>query len=96
MKYLGAISFPLYLVHLLTFASVGCLLFAWSYDRFGLEAARWITIPVTFAVAIGLATILTVLVEKPSVTLAKLAGDRTERWVKSIGWLPFRARQAAR
>jgi len=77
-------------------ASVGCLLFACSYDHFALEAARWITIPVTFVVAMALATILTTLVEQPSIALAKLAGDRVEQFLKSVGWLPLRARQAAR
>jgi peptidoglycan/LPS O-acetylase OafA/YrhL len=79
--YLGAISFPLYLVHQLVIVSAGCLLFAWTYERYGVEAARWVTIPVTLALALGAATLLTVLIERPSVRLSRRAGATMDRYL---------------
>jgi hypothetical protein len=52
--------------------------------------------PVTFVIAMALATVLTPLVERPSIALAKLAGDRVEQLLKSVGWPRLRARHAAR
>jgi peptidoglycan/LPS O-acetylase OafA/YrhL len=93
-RYLGAISFPLYLVHLALIAGPGCLLFAWSYDHFGLEAARWIAIPATFVLAMAAATVLTPLVEKPSLALAKRGGEWVEQRMRAAA-RPILGRQPA-
>ncbi len=81
--FLGAISFPLYLVHQLIMVSIGCYLFAWTYDLFGMAGACAITIPAIIVLSLAAAMVLTWLVEMPSIFAAKLAGDRMERWLRA-------------
>lgn len=81
--YLGAISFPLYLVHQLVLVSLGCYLFAWINGQLGIDWARGITIPVVVVVSLALATLLTWLIENPSIAAAKLTGERMEKWLRS-------------
>jgi peptidoglycan/LPS O-acetylase OafA/YrhL len=82
-SYLGAISFPLYLVHQLILVSLGCYLFAWSYEVFGIGWTRAITIPAVVVAALAAAALLTRLVEMPSIAVAKRAGDSMEKWLRA-------------
>jgi peptidoglycan/LPS O-acetylase OafA/YrhL len=92
-RFLGTISFPLYLCHLPVLATAGCLIFATAFAAWGsIGAAALIAIPATTLIALVVASILTVVVERPSVRLshaaARLVPDwpslwRTRRAVKS-------------
>jgi peptidoglycan/LPS O-acetylase OafA/YrhL len=91
-RFLGQISFPLYLSHILIIASFGSALFAWSDSYFGTTTARLVTIPITFVAAIAFATVLAVLVEKPAVAASRRVGARCETWLHGRrSWLRPRA-----
>lgn len=73
-RFLGAVSFPLYLCHLPILASAGCVIFAASYAAWGAFAAPLVMIPATVVITLAVASILTVIVERPSIRLSHMAG----------------------
>jgi peptidoglycan/LPS O-acetylase OafA/YrhL len=81
-KFLGAVSFPLYLSHVLVLASFGCLLLAWSDTAFGVSVARVIAISATFIVSVLVAALLRRLVEEPSIAFARQIGGGCDRWLR--------------
>jgi peptidoglycan/LPS O-acetylase OafA/YrhL len=73
-RFLGAISFPLYLSHIPVLASAGCAIFAATYAAWGLNVAALISIPATAVVALAVASGLSIAVERPSIRVSHAAG----------------------
>jgi peptidoglycan/LPS O-acetylase OafA/YrhL len=85
-RFLGAVSFPLYLCHVPIMATVGCVVFALSYSAWNTEIAALITVLATTCVALGVASLLTLAVERPSIRLSHAAGRLARNWTP--GFLP--------
>ncbi len=79
-RFLGAVSFPLYLSHIPVLATAGCAIFAAGYAAWGLEVAALIAIPATALVALAVAGVLTIAVEQPSIRLSHAAGRLVRDW----------------
>jgi peptidoglycan/LPS O-acetylase OafA/YrhL len=88
-RFLGAISFPLYLCHIPVLATAGCVIFAAGYAAWGLETAALIAIPAATLVALAVASALTVAVERPSIRLSHAAGHFVRR-LTPTSWSPGR------
>ncbi|HVZ02886.1 MAG TPA: acyltransferase [Dongiaceae bacterium] len=83
-RFLGAVSFPLYLSHLPVLATAGCVIFAASYASWGAAVAALVTIPGTVLIALAVASILTVAVERPSIRLSHAVGRLARDWPMAL------------
>lgn len=87
-QWLGAISFPLYLIHILIIATVGFHLAARLTPGYGAALAIWVAGIGSIAACLVLATLITPPVEQGSVRLSREVGKAVDRM------LPWRARTA--
>jgi peptidoglycan/LPS O-acetylase OafA/YrhL len=87
-QWLGAISFPLYLIHILIIATIGFHLAAWLTPIYGAALAIWVAGIGSIAACLVLATLITPPVEQGSVRLSREIGKAVDRL------LPWRARTA--
>jgi peptidoglycan/LPS O-acetylase OafA/YrhL len=67
MRYLGRISFSLYLVHLLVLASLSAGLFLLMQPHLGYKVSAGVSFLVSLVVTLGLAEVLTVWVDRPAI-----------------------------
>jgi peptidoglycan/LPS O-acetylase OafA/YrhL len=88
-RFLGRISFPLYLFHLPIILSLGSWLMLSLLPRMSLVAAAVITFAVTAGLALMVASIMEFLVERPTLRLSSWAGRRIDRgWARIRPWRP--------
>ncbi|HEX9449739.1 MAG TPA: acyltransferase family protein, partial [Dongiaceae bacterium] len=83
-RFLGKISFPLYLFHLPVILSLGSWLLLSLLSRTNLIPAALVAFAVTASVALLIAWIMTILVEAPTLRLAGRFGaliDRAWAWI---------------
>jgi peptidoglycan/LPS O-acetylase OafA/YrhL len=66
-RYLGRVSFSLYVVHILVIASLGCGLFVALYHPLGYAGAAVVSIAVSLVVVLGAAELLTHFVDEPAI-----------------------------
>lgn len=85
-RFLGRISFPLYLFHLPLILSLGSWLMLRLLPWLGMTGAAFATFALVAPLALLVAWIMTWLVERPSLHLAARVGAAAERL-----WLQFRA-----
>ncbi|MET0222202.1 MAG: acyltransferase [Tardiphaga sp.] len=76
-KFLGRISFTLYLIHVPVFCSLGAWLIVLLVPH-GEATAAGIGLPVTIAVSIGLATLLSPVVDGGAILLSRYVGRRLD------------------
>ncbi|MEJ0045722.1 MAG: acyltransferase family protein [Rhodospirillales bacterium] len=79
-QFLGAISFPLYLLHVPLLLSVGCGVFLAAVGSgAGIGPAALLALLVYLPVAVGAAALATRLVERPAIRIAARAGELVEK-----------------
>lgn len=84
-RFLGAISFPLYLTHLPVLFSAVCFTFLFLAGRLGQIPAALVTIALGLPLTILVATLAFHLVERPSLLLSRGAGAWADRlWRRQI------------
>jgi peptidoglycan/LPS O-acetylase OafA/YrhL len=85
-RFLGAISFPLYLTHLPVLFSAACFIFLVLAGRLGQIPAALVTIALGLPLTILVATLALHLVERPSLLLSRGAGAWADRlWRSHFG-----------
>ncbi len=85
-RFLGAISFPLYLTHLPVQFSAACFAFLWLAGRMAETPAALATMAVGATLALAVATLATRLIEQPSLAASRRAGIWLDRlWRGRIG-----------
>lgn len=95
MRYLGRISFPLYLVHIPVLMSVGCgTLLAAHSAGLAYGAAVAIAVAAYAAVALGLAALAARVVEGPAIRLAGQGGRLVQAGMEAIVHMIRRERTA--
>jgi peptidoglycan/LPS O-acetylase OafA/YrhL len=88
-RFLGRISFPLYLFHLPIILSLGSWLLLSLLPRLNLVPAALITFAVTGGVSLAVAWLAEILVEQPTLRLAAWAGRQIDRgWMRIRPWRP--------
>jgi len=86
-RFLGRISFPLYLFHLPIVLSFGSWLMLSLLPQLGLTMAAWVTFAATGAIAILVAWLMTLLVEQPTLRLSTRFGDVIDAvWLRIRPW----------
>lgn len=76
-RWLGRISFPLYLIHVIVIASLGCFVLAEMMPRYGYAVAAGAATVASIAASLVAATLLAPLVEQSAVHLSHRLG----RWI---------------
>lgn len=73
IQFLGKISYPLYLIHLPILLSVGCGIFNWLMDGYGLSrvSSSAISILISLLVTLTVAYFFEILVDAPAIRLSK-------------------------
>jgi peptidoglycan/LPS O-acetylase OafA/YrhL len=85
-RFLGAISFPLYLTHLPILFSAACFAFLWLAGRMAETPAALLTLAIGGALSLAVATLAARLVERPSLAAARRAGSWLDGlWRRRIG-----------
>jgi peptidoglycan/LPS O-acetylase OafA/YrhL len=80
VRWLGQISFPLYLIHGIVIASVGCLVLAHMMPKFGYVVAASAATAVSVACSLIVAALLVPLVEQSAIRLS----HRLALWIESL------------
>jgi peptidoglycan/LPS O-acetylase OafA/YrhL len=79
LRFLGHISFSLYLLHCLIIGSISCFLFLWLYGPLGYNAAVGVVFVITAALVVGLSHLMANYVDMKGVALAGKYYDRLFR-----------------
>ncbi len=85
-RFLGAISFPLYLTHLPILFSAACFAFLWLAGRMAETPAALLTLAIGGGLALAVAALAARLIERPSLAAARRAGAWLDGlWRRRIG-----------
>lgn len=86
-RFLGRISFPLYLFHLPIVLSFGSWLMLSLLPQLGLTMAAWVTFAATGTAALLVAWLMTLLVEQPTLRLSTRLGALIDAvWMRIRPW----------
>ena len=83
-RFLGRISFGLYLTHCAVLSTAGCALFLWLLNWFTVPAASWLVLPVVVPLSLVAGWMLTVVADEPAIIFSRAFSRHAENTWRRI------------